>query len=140
MHELSITQNILDQALAEAKKHKAKKIKKIKLQIGEATAIVPDCVQFYFNEIKKNTIAQNSILDIQVIPVKLQCPQCKKEITLPSLSLRGSRTTEAISDYEIATPSARNAATGLFEISCACKKGVEIVSGQEMMIEYIDVE
>jgi hydrogenase nickel incorporation protein HypA/HybF len=109
MHELSITQSILDQALVEAKKHKAKKIKKIKLQIGEGTAIVADCVHFYFDEIKKNTIAKNSILDIQVIPVKLQCPQCKKE-------------------YKD------------LEITCNCKKGVEIVSGQEMMIEYIDVE
>lgn len=109
MHELSITQSILDQALAEAKKHHAQKIKKIKLQIGEGTAIVPDCVQFYFNEIKKNTIAKNSILDIEVIPVKLQCPKCKKV-------------------YQN------------IEVTCDCKKGVEIISGQEMLIEYIDVE
>jgi len=109
VHELSITQSILDQALAEAKKHHAKKIKKIKLQIGEGTAIVSDCIHFYFDEIKKNTIAQNSILDIEVIPVKLRCPKCKKE-------------------YKD------------LEITCDCKKGVEIISGQEMMIEYIDVE
>jgi hydrogenase nickel incorporation protein HypA/HybF len=109
VHELSITQSILDQALAEAKKHNAKKIKKIKLQIGAGTAIVPDCIHFYFDELKKNTIAQNSVLDIETIPVKLRCPKCKKE-------------------YKD------------LEITCNCKKGVEIVSGQEMMIEYIDVE
>lgn len=109
MHELSITQSILEQALAEAKKHKAKKIKKIKLQIGEGTAIVPDCVQFYFNTIKEKTIAQDSTLEIQTIPVKFRCPVCKKE-------------------YKD------------LEIKCDCNKGVEIISGQEMLIEYIDIE
>jgi hydrogenase nickel incorporation protein HypA/HybF len=109
MHELSITQSILEQALSEAKKHKAKRIKKIKLQIGAGTAIVADCVQFYFNTMKTDTIARNSILDIEMIPVKLRCPKCKKE-------------------YKD------------LEITCDCKKGVEIVSGQEMIVEYIDVE
>jgi hydrogenase nickel incorporation protein HypA/HybF len=109
LHELSITQSILSQALTEAQKYSAKKIKKIKLQIGLGTAIVPDCVQFYFNTIKANTIAKNSVLDIETIPVKLRCPKCKKE-------------------YKD------------LEITCNCKKGVEIISGQEMIIEYIDVE
>lgn len=121
MHELSITQSILNQAIAEATKHKAKHIKKIKLQFGEASAIVPECVQFYFNTMKKGTIAENGVLDIEVIPVKLRCPKCKKEIaTLPR--------------------QARNDNVGSYEIACACKKGVEIISGNDMIIEYIDVE
>lgn len=109
MHELSITQSILEQALSEAKKHKAKKINKIKLQVGAGTAIVADCVQFYFDTIKTGTIAEKSILEIETIPIKLRCPKCKKE-------------------YKD------------LEITCDCKKGVEIVSGQEMLVEYIDVE
>ncbi len=109
MHELSITLSILNQALVEAKNHKAKKIKKIKLQIGQGTAIVPKCVRFYFNTIKTGTIAENSVLEIKTIPIKLRCPKCQKEY--------------------------KN-----LEITCDCKKGVEIISGQEMMIEYIDVD
>lgn len=116
MHELSITQSILDQALAEAQKHKAKKVKKIKLQIGEGTAIVPDCVQFYFNTLKTNTIAKDSILDFEIIPIRLRCPKCKKEYRIDS---RQESSLDKI---------------------CDCKKGVEIISGQEMIIEYIDVE
>jgi len=109
MHELSITQSILEQALSEAKKHKAKKINKIKLQIGAGTAIVADCMQFYFDTMKKDTIAEKSILEIVTIPVKVRCPKCQKE-------------------YKV------------LEITCDCKNGVEIVSGQDMLVEYIDVE
>ena len=130
MHELSITQSILNQALAEAKNHKAKKIKKIKLQIGRGTAIAPECVQFYFDTIKTNTIAKNSILEIEVIPIKLRCPKCKKEISLPSV----------LSQNSLNTYISENDTLDDFKISCNCKKGVEIVSGQDMVIEYIDVD
>jgi hydrogenase nickel incorporation protein HypA/HybF len=140
VHELAITQSIFIQAIAEAKKHKAKHIKKIKLQVGEASAIVPECVQFYFNTLKKGTIAENGVLEFEVVPLKLRCPKCKKEVIVPHMSLQGSNTTEVISELEIATPSARNDNLGYYEITCDCKKGVEIISGQEMIIEYIDVE
>jgi hydrogenase nickel incorporation protein HypA/HybF len=116
MHELSITQSIFDQALTQAKKHKAKKIKKIKLQIGEGTAIVPDCIQFYFDALKTETIAKDSVLDIQTIPVRLRCPKCKKEFGIDAIN------------------------ENLEDKICECNKGVEIISGQEMLIEYIDVE
>ncbi|MCX7784905.1 MAG: hydrogenase maturation nickel metallochaperone HypA [candidate division WOR-3 bacterium] len=109
MHEFTITQSILNQVLTTAQKHKAKRINKIKLQIGEGSAIIPECVRFYFDQIKIGTIAENAILDFEKIPVKVQCPQCKKEFL------------------------------GL-EITCNCQKGVEVVSGQEMIIEYIDIE
>jgi len=140
MHELSITQSILDQALAVANENKAQKIKKIKLKVGEGTAIVPDCVQFYFDSIKKDTIAEKSILEIEIIPVKFRCPKCKKEIISPGLSLRGSVTTEAISKGKKSTINCNHQNNETFIFGCDCKKGVEIVSGQEMLIEYIDVE
>ncbi|MEO0091314.1 MAG: hydrogenase maturation nickel metallochaperone HypA [candidate division WOR-3 bacterium] len=109
MHEFSITQSILNQALSTAQKHNAKRINKIKLQLGEASAIIPECVSFYFDQIKIGTIAENAVLDFEKIPLKTRCPKCKKEFT------------------------------GL-EITCNCQKGVEIISGQEMIIEYIDIE
>lgn len=119
MHELAITQSIFTQALAEVKKHKAKHIKKIKLQVGEGAAILPDCVQFYFDTLKKGTIAENGVLEFEVIPIKLRCPKCKKEIVMSQSS---------------------NMDIGSYDMPCDCKKGVEIVSGNDMIIEYIDVE
>ncbi|MEO0084007.1 MAG: hydrogenase maturation nickel metallochaperone HypA [candidate division WOR-3 bacterium] len=118
MHELAITQSILNQALKEAQKCNAKSIKKIKLKIGQGTAILPECVEFYFNIIKENTIANNCRLEIETVPVKAQCPKCKKIVNVPEKSL----------DFE------------LWKFSCQCHQGLEIISGQEMLIDYIDVE
>lgn len=119
MHELGITQSIFNQALAEAEKHKAKRIKKIKLQVGEGAAIVPDCVQFYYDTLKKGTIAEQSMLEFEIVPIKLRCPQCHIDVQMPQESDINSTA---------------------YQMPCDCHKGVEIISGNDMIIEYIDIE
>ncbi len=109
MHELSITDSILKQSLAEAKKYNAKTIKKINLLVGEATSIVPDCVKFYFDTLKKTTIAKDAVLVIKKVPLVLRCPKCKTQFKD-------------------------------LDLTCKCQAGVEIVSGQELLIESLDIE
>ena len=109
MHELAITESILNQAIAEAKKQKATAINVIKLKIGEGQSLVPDCMQFYFETARKGTLAAKAKLDIEIVPMKLVCPKCRAEV-------------------KDLNP------------TCGCQAGVEIVSGQELAIEYIDIE
>ena len=109
MHELSITESILQQSLTEAKKHQAKTIKKIKLLVGETTSIVPDCVQFYFDTLKQDTIAKDAILEIEKVPLVIRCPKC--QVQFKDL-----------------------------ELTCSCQAGIEIVSGQELIIESLEIE
>ena len=45
MHELSITQSIVNIAVETAKEHNVKKIREIHLRIGEYSGIVSQCVQ-----------------------------------------------------------------------------------------------
>lgn len=47
MHELSITQSMLELALSEAKKANASRIDKISLIIGEMSGVVDESVKFY---------------------------------------------------------------------------------------------
>jgi len=49
VHELSITQSMLEIVLQQAEKAKAKKVTKINLIIGEMTGVVSDSVQFYLD-------------------------------------------------------------------------------------------
>ena len=58
MHELSITQSIMDVVLVEAEKAGAKEVKKINLVIGEMSGIVEQSVQFYFDFLNKETVAE----------------------------------------------------------------------------------
>lgn len=76
MHELSVTQSILDIALDQAKTAKASKINKINLVIGELSGFVSDCVQFYFDFLKKDSIAEEAALTFELVPAQLKCRNC----------------------------------------------------------------
>ncbi len=76
VHELAITQNILDIVLNEAKSAQANKVTKINLVIGELSGTVSDCVQFYFDFLKKGNAAEEATLDFKLVPAELRCRDC----------------------------------------------------------------
>ena len=76
MHELSITQEILDIAIAKAQEAASKKILQIDLVIGDASSIIDDCVQFCFDFVSKDTIAEGARLNFQRIPIQMKCRNC----------------------------------------------------------------
>ena len=76
MHELAITQNILDIALEQAKAIPASKITKINLTIGESSGVGGECVQFYFDFLSKDSIADKATLCFEFIPTQLRCRDC----------------------------------------------------------------
>ncbi|HEX7364838.1 MAG TPA: hydrogenase maturation nickel metallochaperone HypA [Dehalococcoidia bacterium] len=77
MHELSITQSIMDIVLDQAKAANAKKVTRINLVIGEMSGVVSDCVQFYFDFLKKGNVAEEATLDFKLVPVELKCRDCQ---------------------------------------------------------------
>lgn len=76
MHELSITQNILEIALDYATRNQAKQIIKIYLQVGEISDLEDEWIQRYFDFVSKDTIAGGARLEISRVPARLQCSQC----------------------------------------------------------------
>lgn len=76
MHELSVTENILEIALRHANTANAKKITHIFLVIGDMASIIDDSVQFYWDIISKDTIADGSRLIFRRIPAEFQCRDC----------------------------------------------------------------
>ena len=76
MHEFSITQSILSIAVEQAKNAQASKITKINLTTGELSGIVDECVQFYFDFLRKDTIAAEATLSFDHPPTKLRCRNC----------------------------------------------------------------
>jgi len=77
MHELSITQSIMDIVLDQARAAGAKKVIRINLVIGEMSGVVSDCVQFYFDFLKKGNVAEEATLDFRLVPVELKCRDCQ---------------------------------------------------------------
>jgi hydrogenase nickel incorporation protein HypA/HybF len=113
MHELAVTQSILDIALHHAKEAGAVHIKEVNLVIGELSSIVDDSVQFYWDMIAQGTIAQGAILNFKRIPAMLRCHACGNEFPMDR--------------QEFVCP------------ACGSQK-IAVAGGEEFYLESIDVD
>ncbi len=113
MHELGITENIVNITLAKADEAQAKKVSQINVVIGEMSGFVTDCIQFYFDALSRDTIAQGAVLHFELVPAQLRCRSCSAIFT-PE-------------DTLWTCPECR-------------ERSVEIFRGRELYIESIEVE
>ena len=113
MHELAITQSMLDIVLEQAAKSDAKKVGMVNLIIGELSGFVEESVKFYFDLLAKDTIAAGAILNFKPVSPQARCRNCH--------NLFGLRE---------------------FDWSCPQCGGsdIEITAGKELFVESIDIE
>lgn len=113
MHEVAIAEEIRDIVLEKLKKHKASKVRQIKLLIGELTTIVPEALKFALEIVSENTAMQGAKIQIKTLKTKVKCLKCEKEFK-----------------------------TSDFDYTCRiCKsQNVKIIEGKEMIIKTIDME
>lgn len=113
MHEMALAEGILDIALDYAEKNEAKKISKISLLLGEMAGVETEALEFSFASLVKGTIAEEAELLLHRVPLVGRCQKCGRKMH--------------IEHYNFICP--------------ACKQGVlEIVSGREMQVEYLEVD
>jgi hydrogenase nickel incorporation protein HypA/HybF len=112
MHELSITQNMLDLVVKQARESGAKKIEKINLVIGEMTGVADTCLQFYFNMLSKDTPASGAVLSIKSVPLRVKCRECGNSFEFEEGS----------------------------ECGKCHSSSLEIISGNELFVDSIEVE
>jgi hydrogenase nickel incorporation protein HypA/HybF len=85
MHELGITQEILQVVTERAQEHK---IKRVVLEIGKLSCILPDAVRFCFELCAEGTPAEGAELEIIQLPGRGCCRQCKQELELHAVFSR----------------------------------------------------
>jgi hydrogenase nickel incorporation protein HypA/HybF len=76
MHELPVTQSILEIALKHGRQANAKHISNLYIVMGELSSVVDDSIQFYWDMIAKDTIAEGATLHFRRVPAELQCMTC----------------------------------------------------------------
>ena len=86
LHELSLTQNIVDLAVEYASRENAEKILSITLEIGALSGVVAEAVEFAFEICSKETVAEGADLVICHIPGKGRCLDCRKETEIKTLT------------------------------------------------------
>ena len=76
MHELMITENILEIALRYAEKEEAARITDLFLVVGDLSSVVDDSVGFYWDIVSKGSIAEGASLHFRRIPAEFSCLDC----------------------------------------------------------------
>lgn len=113
MHEMAITQNILDIVLDTAEKSKAKKVSSVTLVVGSLSQVVPDCVSFYFELMSKDTIAEGAEFIVKDVPARAECSKCGTVFEAEDMSLQCPECGELFG---------------------------KLISGRELSIESIDID
>jgi hydrogenase nickel incorporation protein HypA/HybF len=88
MHELAVTQSILEICVRAADAQNAARITDIYLKIGQWSSIVDDSVQFYWETISEGTLAQGATLHFERIPTQLLCLDCAQVYPPTSIELK----------------------------------------------------
>jgi len=79
MHEFSVTSQILQSVLAEAKNRGAKKVTEVHLVIGKLTFLGLEQVRFAYEALTKGTIMEGSKLIIEEQEGAVKCNHCGYE-------------------------------------------------------------
>lgn len=79
MHELGITRSVV--AICSENAGGAT-VKRVTLEIGKLSAILPDAVRFCFDICSKGTVVEGAKLDIVEIPGKALCVECGIEVEM----------------------------------------------------------
>jgi hydrogenase nickel incorporation protein HypA/HybF len=79
VHELPVTQSILEVVLRHAAMHQVRKVHSISLAVGEMSDLEDDWIQKYFDYISKGTLAEGAKLKIERVPVVFRCKACSEE-------------------------------------------------------------
>ncbi len=82
MHELSVTEHILNIALKHAADNQADRVTDLYITIGQLASIVDDSIQFYWDIISADTICQGSQLHFNRVPAQLNCTDCGNTFVL----------------------------------------------------------
>ncbi|MFU8826951.1 MAG: hydrogenase maturation nickel metallochaperone HypA [Brevefilum sp.] len=82
MHELSVTESVLEIACKHAQEAQAAKVTDIHLVIGRLSSIVDDSIQFYWNLISKDTLCEDAQLHFTRTPAELVCLDCQHQYQL----------------------------------------------------------
>lgn len=88
MHEMTVTQGIMDIVLKTARDNNASKVKAVNLTVGTLAQVVPDCVAFYFEILTKDTVAEGAALNIETVQARARCSGCGHEFEADDMLLK----------------------------------------------------
>ena len=113
MHEVSLMTNLLDVVDKAARNEDHCSVSVIHLRVGELSGVNIDALAFAFEVLRKGTVAESADLQCEAVPLVIRCLTCGKDSHPDGFVFRCSK--------------------------CDSSK-IDIISGREMLIDYILVD
>lgn len=113
MHEFSIATSLLSIIAEEAVQFQGARVKTVTLKIGTLSGVVPEALEFAFQVLSEDTVAEGARLVIERVALRIECNDCG--------------TASMPTDPYIICP-------------CCGSGEVEIKAGRELEIESMEVE
>jgi len=82
MHEMSLTESVVEIALEEMRKAGASRVTRIVLDVGRLSAVVPEAMEFCFAAVSSGTAAEGAELKIERVAGAGWCLDCAKTVAL----------------------------------------------------------
>jgi hydrogenase nickel incorporation protein HypA/HybF len=76
MHELSIAAAVVESVLEYLDAHEVKKLLTVRLAVGELSHVEADQLRFCYMAITRETVMENSTLEIENVAAVVNCPRC----------------------------------------------------------------
>ncbi len=83
MHELALSESILQIVLEHAKTCNIRRIRTVRLEIGTLACVEPDALRFCFGAVTRGTVAEGAELDIVSEPGEAWCWDCSAAVPIP---------------------------------------------------------
>ena len=111
MHEYSLVQALLDRVAVEARARESAIVRKLRLRIGESSGVEIELFRAAYDVIRTGTPCEQATLEIVSSPVVWQCAACGSPVD-PGRALW----------------------------CAACRRPAELVSGDEIVLEQVELE
>ncbi len=82
MHEMSLMESVVEIVCDTALKNGARAVKVVRLDVGLLSHVNPDALAFCYDAIRRGTIAEEAILEINRIAGEGWCLDCEKTVAL----------------------------------------------------------
>lgn len=131
MHEGAIAEGILSIALDYLHRNKGAVIGRVGLKLGELSGVEEYALRTAWLVVTRGTAAENSALVINRIPLVGRCHNCEREAPIgkkmqDSAGLIGPEYGPRLMPYSFVCP--------------FCGEPLEVISGREMQVDYLDIE
>ncbi|MDI3280205.1 MAG: hydrogenase maturation nickel metallochaperone HypA [Bacillota bacterium] len=113
VHELGIASSILEIVTRAVEEKGLQRVTRLKVVVGETTAVVPDALSFAFEAISRGTCCEVAQLEIEERPFRARCRQCGEEFR--------------VEEYRLICP------------RCG-QRDAQMISGDELYVDHVEAE